>query len=225
MPLALEAAKAADLDQHLMGAPLPLPGSNGDNIYSVVVVASDGSLTDSQTINVTVANVIDGLTLTGTSKADILTGGVAEDTISGFGGNDTLNGGGGSDTIDGGDGNDVLTGGAGADRLTGGAGADTFVYQALGDSSQATIDFLTDFSTAQNDKIALSAIDANTGLTGDQAFNWIGTGAFTNVAGQLRYYQSGGDTFVTGDVNGDGLGDFLIQMDPLLTLAANNFVL
>ena len=199
--------------------------SNGDNVYQVVVVASDGSLTDSQTISVTVGNVIDGLTLTGTNKADTLTGGVAEDTISGLGGNDTLSGGGGSDTIDGGDGNDVLTGGAGADRLTGGAGADTFVYQALGDSSQATMDFLTDFSIAQNDKISLSAIDANTGLTGDQAFNWIGSGAFSNVAGQLRYYQSGGDTFVTGDVNGDGVGDFLIQIDPLVTLAATNFVL
>ena len=199
--------------------------SNGDNVYQVVVVASDGSLTDSQAISVTIANVIDGVTLTGTTKADTLTGGVAEDTINGLGGNDTLNGGGGADTIGGGDGNDILTGGAGADRLTGGAGADTFVYQALSDSSQTMIDFLTDFSTAQSDKISLSAIDANTGLAGDQAFSWIGTSAFSNVAGQLRYYQSGGDTFVTGDVNGDGVGDFSIQMDPLLTLAANNFVL
>ena len=199
--------------------------ANGDNVYNVIVTASDGSLSDSQTIAVTVANVIDGITLTGTTKADTLTGGAAEDTINGLGGNDTLSGGGGADTIDGGDGADNLIGGAGADRLTGGAGADTFTYNALSDSSAALADFLTDFSTAQGDKIGLSAIDANTVLAGDQAFSWIGTSAFSGVAGQLRYYQSGGDTFVTGDVNGDGLGDFLIQIDPLVTLAPNNFFL
>ena len=199
--------------------------ANGDNVYHVVVTANDGSLSDSQAIAVSVANVIDGVTLTGTTKADTLTGGAAEDKINGLGGNDTLSGAGGADTIDGGDGADTLVGGAGADRLTGGAGADTFTYQALSDSSAALTDFLTDFSTAQGDKIGLSAIDANTGLAGDQAFSWIGTSAFSGVAGQLRYYQSGGDTFVTGDVNGDGIGDFMIQIDPLVTLAPNNFFL
>ena len=199
--------------------------ANADNVYHVVVSASDGSLSDSQAIAVSVANVIDGVTMTGTTKADTLTGGSAEDTIQGLGGNDTLNGAGGADTIDGGDGADTLIGGAGADRLTGGAGADTFTYQALSDSTAALTDFLTDFSTAQGDKIGLSAIDANTGLAGDQAFSWIGTSAFGGIAGQLRYYQSGGDTFVTGDVNGDGVGDFLIQIDPLIILAPNNFFL
>ena len=197
--------------------------SNGDNVYNVIVTASDGSLTDSQTIAVTIANLIDGVILTGTTRGDTLTGGTAEDTISGLGGSDTLNGGAGADTINGGDGNDTLIGGAGADVLTGGAGADIFVYQALGDSSQAILDFITDFTS--QDKISLSAIDAKVNLAGDQAFSWIGTGAFSNVAGQLRYYQQSGDTFVTGDVNGDGLGDFTIQIDPLVTLAATNFVL
>ena len=197
--------------------------SNGDNVYNVIVTVSDGSLTDSQTIAVTIANLIDGVILTGTTRGDTLTGGTAEDTISGLGGSDTLNGGAGADTINGGDGNDTLIGGAGADVLTGGAGADIFVYQALGDSSQAILDFITDFTS--QDKISLSAIDAKVNLAGDQAFSWIGTGAFSNVAGQLRYYQQSGDTFVTGDVNGDGLGDFTIQIDPLVTLAATNFVL
>jgi serralysin len=64
------------------------------------------------------------------------------------------------------------------------AGADTFVFSALSDSAGASIDVLADFSTAQNDKINLSAIDANSLLAGDQAFSWVGTGAFTNVAGQ-----------------------------------------
>jgi len=199
--------------------------ADANNVYDVLVQASDGSLIDTQVLAVTVANVVDGVTLTGTSKANTLTGGTAEDTISGLGGSDVLSGLGGGDAINGDYGNDTINGGAGADVLTGGAGADTFVYQALSDSSLTLTDLLTDFTVSQNDKISLSAIDANANIAGDQAFAWIGTGAFTGTAGQLRYYQSGGDTYVTGDVNGDSAGDFLIRIDPLLSLVATSFVL
>jgi Ca2+-binding RTX toxin-like protein len=181
--------------------------SNADNIYNVIVAASDGSLTDTQALAVTVGNVVDGSTINGTNSANTLTGTTAEDTINGLGGNDTI------------------TGGLGADVLTGGTGADTFVYSALNHSSLSAPDRITDFTLSQNDRISLSGIDANTGLSGDQAFSWIGTGNFTNVAGQLRYYQQNGHTYVTGDVNGDGIGDFLIQLDPAVTLSASYFVL
>ena len=119
----------------------------------------------------------------------------------------------------------MIIGGAGADRLTGGTGADTFTFQNLSDSGLDNIDFITDFSTSQGDRISLSAIDANANVAGNQAFTFIGTAEFSNAAGQLRYYQSGGDTFVTGDVNGDGVGDFVIRLDPLLLLASTHFVL
>ncbi|MEY4953544.1 MAG: hypothetical protein RL299_1968, partial [Pseudomonadota bacterium] len=177
------------------------------NIYNVIVAASDGTLTDTQALAVTVGNVADGSTINGTNSANTLTGTTAEDTINGLGGNDTI------------------TGGLGADVLTGGSGADRFVYSSINDSSLSAPDRITDFSLSQNDRISLSAIDANTSLSGDQAFSWIGTGNFTNVAGQLRYYQSGGNTYVTGDVNGDGIGDFLIRIDPAVTLSASYFIL
>ena len=199
--------------------------SNLDNVYQVIISASDGSLIDTQILSVTIGNVVDGITLTGTTRADTLTGTTAEDTLSGLAGNDTLNGLAGNDNLNGGDGNDTLNGGAGADVLTGGLGADVFVFSAVSDSAGTSIDRLTDFSTSQSDKISLSVIDANILVAGDQAFAWIGTAAFTNVAGQLRSYQSGGHTFVTGDVNGDGVGDFLIQIDPLVSLAGSNFLL
>jgi VCBS repeat-containing protein len=49
------------------------PGdANGDNLYQVIVSASDGSLTDIQTLAVSVTNVT-GSTINGTSKADTLT--------------------------------------------------------------------------------------------------------------------------------------------------------
>ena len=71
--------------------------ADGDNVYEVVVSASDGSLSDTQAVTVAVGNLVDGLTLTGTSAANTLTGSYEEDTISGLGGNDTLNGLGGAD--------------------------------------------------------------------------------------------------------------------------------
>ena len=89
-----------------------------NNIYDVVVRASNGAKADTQSIAVTVQNVA-GLTLTGTNQAETLSGGVENDTISGGGGADTLNGLGGADH---------LFGGAGSDRLDGGAGVDEAAY-------------------------------------------------------------------------------------------------
>ncbi len=76
----------------------------------------------------------------------------------------------------------------------------------------ANADLITDFSHAQGDRIDLSAIDANTGVAGNQAFSFIGTGLYTGVAGQLRYAAAGGVTTIAGDVNGDGASDFHIQL-------------
>jgi serralysin len=108
----------------------------------------------------------------------------------------------------------------GARRGVGGAGADTFVFTALNESLLAAPDDIADFSTEEGDQIDLTAIDANTGSGGDQAFSYIGGGNFTNVAGELHYL--GG--FVEGDVNGDGVGDFRIQAHQG-TLAASDFAL
>lgn len=199
--------------------------ANGDNVYQLVVRASDGILVDDQSLSVVIANVRDGATITGTVKADTLTGGTAEDVITGLGGADTLFGNGGSDIINGGDGNDKLTGGAGADELTGGAGQDTFIFNSLADSSTSSMDRILDFSRSQKDQLSLSGIDANALVAGDQAFTYIGSAAFSGKAGQLRSYVSGSDTFISGDVNGDGTGDFLICLDPPTTLLSSDFLL
>ena len=68
----------------------------------------------------------------------------------------------------------------------------------------------------------LAAIDAVAG-GGDNAFSFIGAGAFGGVAGQLRSYSSGGNNWVAGDVNGDGVADFTIQTNVLL--ASSDFIL
>ena len=127
-----------------------------------------------------------------------------------------------ANNLTGGTGADTLTGGAGADTLTGGAAADKFVFSA---SDFGSIDQITDFSHAALDKIDLSAIDANSVTAGDQAFSFLGTGAFTGVKGQLHYTISSGAMLVTGDVNGDGIADFTIKVDGIGGLVAADFVL
>ena len=48
---------------------------------------------------------------------------------------------------------------------------------------------------------------------------------FTGVAGQLRWFQSSGMTFVEGDTNGNQLADFQLQLTGLKALTANDFIL
>lgn len=152
-------------------------------------------------------------TLFGGAGNDVLDGGNGIDTLDGGAGNDVLRGGNaddvllggaGNDTLDGGNGNDVLNGGADSDTLSGGLGNDVFTFTDLGGT-----DVITDFRRGQ-DHIDLSGLDAITG-GGRDSFSWIGSGAFDNTAGQLRSYSSGGSFFLAGDVNGDGVADFIIQ--------------
>ena len=84
---------------------------------------------------------------------DIINGNLGDDILNGDAGNDFLRGGKGNDVLIGGDGNDILMGDADSNTLTGGAGADIFVLIA-GDGSTNTI---TDFTSAQGDRIGISA--------------------------------------------------------------------
>jgi hypothetical protein len=212
-----------------------LPGDfDRDNVYSVIVRSSDGQLVDDQALNVTVTNVRDGNNVTGTSGVDSIFSGSAviamrtsneEDTVFGRDGNDTIQGMAGDDDLYGEGGNDVLIGGTGADRLTGGLGKDQFTYNSVSESTGALRDLIMDFSRSQGDKISLSGIDANSLVSTNQAFTFIGTSAFSNVAGQLRYETSAGATTIFGDVNGDGIADLQIQLSGSIPLIASDFVL
>jgi Ca2+-binding RTX toxin-like protein len=67
----------------------------------------------------------------------------------------------------------VLNGGNAADTLVGGSSAGRFVFTALTNSSPAAPDTIVDF-THGVDLIDLSAIDANTSASGNQAFAFAG---------------------------------------------------
>jgi Ca2+-binding RTX toxin-like protein len=166
-------------------------------------------------------------TIQGGDNDDIVYGDAGIDNLKGDAGNDTLSGGTDNDTIAGGDGNDVLAGEGGRDVLVGGAGADRFVYTATTESAVGVgvRDQIRDFNHADGDRIDLSGIDAVAGGGGNEAFTFIGTGAFTGVAGQLNIAASGDHWVVQGDVNGDGAGDFAIQVTIATQLVAGDFLL
>ena len=203
-----------------------LIGGQGDDTYYVnnagdTVTELSGGDTDivyTTLSNYTLGAYVENLTHTG---AEAFTG-TGNDL------NNILTGGTGRDTLDGGAGNDILIGGAAADILTGGAGHDTFVFASVADthSPGGTNDRITDFSTIDLDKIDLSKIDANSGTTAMDAFTFIGTAAFTDQAGQLRYENDGTTTHVMADVNGDGVADMTIALSHFTApLAEHDFIL
>jgi Ca2+-binding RTX toxin-like protein len=103
---------------------------------------------------------------------------------------------------------DWLQGEAGADTLTGGGGADRFFFADIGYDTNSR-DRITDFSSAEADKIDLGPIDAVTGVAGNRAFYLI-NGDFTGGAGDLRVKVQGGGVTVYADINGDAKADFAV---------------
>ena len=144
---------------------------------------------------------------TGNELANTLTGNVYGNTLSGM------------------DGADMLIGAEGADTLTGGAGADSFVFR-MGDSGldAANRDVVTDFVHGP-DRIDLRQIDAIAATGADDAFVFIGNGAFTGVAGQLRYEAFAGGVTVMVDTDGVGGADLTIDVLGQIALVATDFLL
>lgn len=146
---------------------------------------------------------------------DVVRGGAGNDSLYGqsdddklYGGDgaDMLGGGSGNDLLDGGLGDDKLTGREGLDRLYGGGGIDRFDYDYVTYSSPGTAnrDVIYDFTgagTAAGDLIDLSTVDADSGASGNQTFDFIENAAFSS-AGQVRVQGSGADSLVQANVTG-----------------------
>ena len=197
-------------------------GGNDTVITAVSYVLATASEVESVRILVTDYNRFSSVNLTGNAFANAMFGHGGDNILNGVGGNDTLRGGAGDDKLIGGVGNDILVGGLGKDTVTGSAGADRFDFNLITESvAGANRDVVLDFVRAQGDKIDLSTIDADTdGTAGNQAFAFIGVGAFAGVDGQLRCSAG----IVQGDVNGDRVADFEIKVN-VATLIAQDFVL
>lgn len=207
-----------------------MDGGSGNDAYIVdslidqandsLGIQDDGGIDQVQaSVTHTLGVRIENLTLTGTAAINgtgnalnnTLIGNSANNVLSGLDGNDVLTGGAGNDTLNGGNGNDVLTGGSGRDQLNGDVGNDRFDYNAVSESPASTgRDVITGFAgagTALGDQIDLRDIDANVLASGNQAFTYIGSAAFT-AAGQLRY--AGG--ILSGSTDGDTAAEFEVQL-------------
>ncbi|RYG86959.1 MAG: calcium-binding protein, partial [Alphaproteobacteria bacterium] len=137
----------------------------------------------------------------------------------------TVFGGAGDDVLVLGRQDDRITGGGGADLLTGGLGDDRFIYVSAADSTASARDHILDFTLG--DRIDLSAIDANSanGASTNDAFEFIGAMAFSaGVPGQLRAVSVNGIWTVEGDIDGDAIADFSIQVTAA-SLTAAEFIL
>ncbi len=138
---------------------------------------------------------------------------------------DTIKGDAGNNVLNGGAERDALTGGGGADTIIGGSGADTFVFTSLSDSTVAIQgrDLVADFNPLQGDRIDLRGIDAVQGGV-DNAFSLVSN--FTGIAGQLRVVVEGAGRYVVeGDVNGDKLADFAINVHSTVAPTTWDFML
>ena len=186
-------------------------GGLDDNV-GVVVSLRDGTATggDGNDLLLSIENVsgsqyVDDIT--GDNGDNILNGKGGHDVVKGGQGDDALLGGLGDDTLVGGRGMDTLYGGSGQDRLTGGDDADTFTFLSIAQTRGARI-----MDLVQEDFVDLSGIDADANTGGDQAFVLVD--AFSGEAGELavKYSAAKDLTLIRGDVDGDGVKDFQLEV-------------
>jgi Ca2+-binding RTX toxin-like protein len=171
-------------------------------------------------------------TINGDHDADSLSGGLGNDNLYGANGNDTVYGGDGNDTVAGGNdhdrlygeagndnmaggkGNDVLWSGLGRDTLSGGDGTDDFVFLTAEEAGiDTTRDVITDFLVGTDD------IDLSAFMSGG---TFIGAATFSGTAGEVRYLASSG--ILSGDVDGDGVYDFQLNILNKADLTADDFI-
>lgn len=157
---------------------------------------------------------------------DTLTG---IENVIGTSGADRIIGSAGANVLRGGSGNDAIEGGLGSDRLLGEGGNDVFIYRAFAESTtdaRNSVDRIIGF-TPGSDRIDLSAIDADPGAAGDQAFTF-----FAGVrpeAGTAYVFVNldvaTATTIVTVRDTADLNIDMRIELAGLLSLTAADFIL
>ncbi|MEO7179174.1 MAG: calcium-binding protein, partial [Allosphingosinicella sp.] len=222
-----------------IGADL-LEGGAGNDVYIVdnagdVVVESAGGEVDQVYTTLRTYELpanVENLSANGSGSYHLLGNGAdnlilglgGDDILEGGGGADELRGGSGDDTLIGGDGNDLLVGGAGRDVMTGGSGSDVFRIGGWESGLGGEADLIADFVQC-SDLIDLSGMDSNIWQSGRQAFTFIGSSAFSASPGELRFSTGSGETWVEGDLDGDGVADFAIQIAGEVPLTPGDFIL
>jgi Ca2+-binding RTX toxin-like protein len=149
-------------------------GSGGDTIvggggFDLLDYSFDaaGGGTGAVTVDLSAGTATDGyLNIDSVSGVEWVRGTQSGDSITGNDLGNRLESLGGEDTLTGGAGNDTLIGGDGPDTLTGGDGADFFVFEDTDDGFALIGDTITDFDTADGDKIVVSGETFGVGASG-----------------------------------------------------------
>ncbi len=158
-----------------------------------------------------------------TDVGDLIIGNDGDDIVVAGAGADTILGGAKNDQLSGGGGNDLLDGGTGHDELTGGSGADTFRFTSAADApTNGGHDDILDFRHADGDVIDFSQISSGSGVA--LVFLGVGT-SFSSTAGELIATKGGDGYLVEGDLDGDGVADFAVQVATSTKLIATDFLL
>jgi Ca2+-binding RTX toxin-like protein len=197
-----------------MGGNDTMIGGAGNDTYTVAQtldaiteLANEGTDLVNSSINYTLGNFVENLTLSGTSGLSG-TGNALDNVITGNSGANTLSGG---------DGNDTLNGMGGSDPMTGGLGNDIFYVDVSGDSTAESANQGFDTIMSSMTRTLVSNIEALF-LTGSSAINATGL----TTANLLRG-NSG-----TNTLNGAGGTDILEGLAGTDTLqnsvSANTFM-
>jgi Ca2+-binding RTX toxin-like protein len=133
-------------------------------------------------------------------------------------GNDTIWG---IENVNTGSGNDTIIASNAVNVMNGGAGNDTFKFLTTAAANGDTI-----HGFEPGDRIDLSGIDANTGMTTDQSFVLV-NGAAQTTAGQLAIsFETRADgefTVLQGNVDGDSAAELRIEIEGHHSLTNSNF--
>nr|WP_315214009.1 DUF4214 domain-containing protein [uncultured Duganella sp.] len=180
--------------------------------------------------------------LSATTKAITVTGGAAVDTITTGAGVAVVNTGAGADvitlgagaaTVNAGAGNDIINLGTGLSVVTGGAGTDAFSLAGVVVTNGNTYSTITDFTVGET--IAFTDAGAYAGsatlgaklaLAGTAAFaDFLGAAAAGTTAGEIKWFQFGGDTYVVNDADAgaafvNGV-DQIVKLTGLVDLSAS----
>jgi Ca2+-binding RTX toxin-like protein len=96
--------------------------------------------------------------------------------------------------------------GLAADTLTGGAGADRFVWNEQSFSDPANRDIVTDFNIAEGDTLDFNGISLSFTVRGT-------SGLLASGVPEVAWVNSGGNTIVKLDYDGDGTAELEVQLN------------
>ena len=109
--------------------------------------------------------------------------------------------------------------------LAGGPGADIFAFNGFAESLRGQSDRIRDFNGAEGDRISFSGIDADPLADGNQAFAFVGTGAFLAGTASIRVVHGATGTARQVDSGNGGSPEMVVVLLGQPTLQASDFIL